>query len=245
MALLKADFHIHTSEDSKDFIRYSACELIDMAHGLGYQVLSITNHDRCTWSTYLRDYARERGILLIPGMEATIQGKHVLLLNFAFESLSVSSIKDLYALKRQGGLIIAPHPYYPSPVALGRHFTRNLGLFDAVEWSHFFCNAINFNRRMERVAKRAGIPVVGTSDAHQRRQFHTTYSLVEAEFHEDSVIEAVKRGKVKVKTTPLPLKELLRINVTMVFRNLLFKKMGLPDSAILHKRGNSAGTKPS
>jgi len=245
MALLKADFHIHTSEDPRDFIKYSACELIDMAHGLGYQVLSITNHDKCTWSAYLRDYARERGILLIPGMEATIQGKHVLLLNFEFESLSVFSIKDLYALKRQGGLIVAPHPYYPSPVALGRHFTRNLGLFDAVEWSHFFCNAINFNRRMERVATEAGIPMVGTSDAHQRRQFHTTYSLVEAEPHVDSVIEAVKKGKVEVETTPLSLMELLKINATMVFRNLLFKKLGFPDSAIFHKKGNRVGTKPS
>lgn len=230
MVLLKADFHIHTSEDPQDYIRYSACELLDMAHDLGYQVLSITNHDRCTWTPYLRDYAKERGILLIPGMEATIQGKHVLLINLPFEQLGVSKIEDLYHISREKGLIVAPHPYFPSPVALGRYFTKHLHLFDAAEWSHFFCKSINFNRPMERVAKKAGITVLGTSDAHQRCQFHTTYSLVEAEMDVDSVIEAIKKGKVQVKTAPLPLTQLLKINVVMLYRNLFYKKLGFSES---------------
>ncbi len=235
MALLKADFHIHTGEDPKDYVPYSSFELIDMAHGLGYKVLSITNHDTCTWSPYLRDYAKERGIILIPGMEATIQGKHVLLLNFPFESLSISSLKDLRQLSGKKGLVIAPHPYYPSPVALGRHFTRNLGLFDAAEWSHFYCRSINFNKRMKSVAASFGLPVVGTSDAHQRRQFHTTYSLVDAEPHVESVIEAIKKGKVKVETRALPFAELLRINLTMLYRNLVCKRIRL--SQMGHAQG--------
>ncbi len=245
MAELKADFHIHTSEDPKDFIRYSATELIDMAHGLGYKVLSITNHEHCTWSPYLRDYARERGIVLIPGMEATIQGKHVLLLNFSFDKLSIGSIRDLSSITREEGLVIAPHPYYPSPVALGKHFTRNIRLFDAAEWSHFFCKKINFNRPMERVAVAAGLPIVGTSDAHQRRQFHTTYSLVEAEPHVRSVIEAIKKGRVRVKTAPLPLMELLRINTTMLFRNLIYKNLGIFVGKSCQKHGGRPTAKPS
>ncbi|MCK4425857.1 MAG: PHP domain-containing protein, partial [Deltaproteobacteria bacterium] len=74
MTLLKTDLHIHTSEDPEDLILYSATELIDMAHRLAYAVLAITNHSCVTYSEYLRDYARERGIVLIPCMEATIQG---------------------------------------------------------------------------------------------------------------------------------------------------------------------------
>jgi len=226
MALLKADFHIHTSEDPHDYIRYNALELIDRAHELEYQILAITNHDHCTWSPYLRDYAMERGIVLIPGMEATIQGKHILLLNLPFGDLNISTIKDLYCIPKEEGLIIAPHPYFPSPVALGRLFTKHLKIFDAVEWSHFFCKSINFNIPMKRVAQKAGIPIVGTSDAHQRRQFNTTYSLVEADLDPVSVIEAIKMGKVQVKTHPLSIKELLVINTTMLYRNLILKKLG-------------------
>ncbi|NPA94835.1 MAG: hypothetical protein GXO58_05340, partial [Thermodesulfobacteria bacterium] len=138
MALLKADFHIHTSEDPQDLVRYSARELIDMAHELGYRVLAITNHNECTWTPYLRDYARERGIVLLPGMEATIEGRHVLLINFPFSNLGVSRLEDLYPLKKDSNLIVAPHPFYPSPVALRGKFTKNLRLFDAAEWCHFF-----------------------------------------------------------------------------------------------------------
>ena len=45
MPILKADFHVHTSEDPEDLVFYRAIDLIDMAHNLGYAVLSITNHN--------------------------------------------------------------------------------------------------------------------------------------------------------------------------------------------------------
>src|SRR5438034_8390327 len=75
---LRADLHLHTRE-RESFITYDARELIDGAEHAGFQVLSITNHDTVTFSADLEAYARERGILLIPGVEATIEGKHVLL----------------------------------------------------------------------------------------------------------------------------------------------------------------------
>jgi len=226
MAIIKADFHIHTSEDRKDVIRYSALELIDMARQRGFSCLAITNHDLCTWSEYLRDYARERGICLIPGMEATIEGRHVLLINFDFRDITVSSLADLYDMRRENSLIIAPHPFFPSPVALRRKFVRHLELFDAAEWSHFFCRRINFNLKMKKIARLACLPVVGTSDAHQRVQFDTTYTLVEAEEAEpDAVIQAVKHGRVNVVTRPLPFLKLLEINAKMTLRNHLLQRL--------------------
>src|SRR2546427_6673114 len=75
---LRADLHLHTRE-RESFIAYDARELIDGAAHAGFQVLSITNHNTVTFSRDLQAYAQERGILLIPGIEATIEGKHVLL----------------------------------------------------------------------------------------------------------------------------------------------------------------------
>lgn len=217
--LLKADFHIHTSEDREDLIRYSATELIDMAASHGYRVLAITNHNLDILTEWLRDYALERNIILIPGMEATIQGRHVLLYNFDFKSLSVSRISDLYALQDRDNMIMAPHPCYPGTVALRRLFFKHIKLFDAVEVSHFWCNSINFNRKAIETAEKYRIPLVGTSDAHQRRQFHTTWSEVDAEPHPVSVIEAIKTGNVSVCTSPLPLTRLIGINSLMLWRN--------------------------
>ncbi len=224
MPLLKADFHIHTSEDPEDTIRYSATDLIDRAQRHGYSVLAITNHNSCVYNGYLRDYAKERGIVLIPGMEATIQGRHVLLLNFDFATINPSRLKELYDLKDRNNLIIAPHPYFPSTVALRALFRKNIRLFDAVELSHHYCPSIDFNKRALELARQYGLPVVGTSDAHQRCQFNTTYSLIEADPDTGAIIEAIKRGKVKVITKPLPLSLLIRINMVMFLRNHIIKR---------------------
>lgn len=224
MPLLKADLHIHTSEDPEDLILYSATDLIDMAQGLGYSVLAITNHNRITYNEYLRDYAGERGIILIPGVEATIQGRHILLYNMDFQQVDRRNIARLHELKSPDGLIIAPHPYYPSPVALRGMLKRHVSLFDAVEHCHFYTDRLDFNRPARKFAKRHGLPMVGTSDAHQRRQFHTTYSFIEAEPDPESVIQAVKSGKVQVVSRPLPLYSLLKIQLRMFWRNRILKR---------------------
>jgi len=43
--ILKAEFHLHTSDDPRDMILYTAEEVIDRAARRGYGVLAITNHD--------------------------------------------------------------------------------------------------------------------------------------------------------------------------------------------------------
>ncbi len=224
MAILKADLHIHTSEDPQDLILYSATELIDMAYSLGYSVLAITNHNRVTYSGYLRDYAKERGIVLIPGVEATIQGRHVLLYNLDLQQVTSRDISKLKGLKRPDNLIIAPHPYYPSLTALRGMLRRHVNLFDAVEWCHFYNKQLNFNRPAIKFAKEHHLPMVGTSDAHQRRQFHTTYSLIEAEPEPETIIQAIKSGRVRIVSNPLPFSLLLKINFRMLWRNQVLKK---------------------
>ncbi len=229
MALLKADFHIHTAEDPEDLIRYDAKQLVGMAAVQGFSILAITNHNYCAWTPYLRDYARERGICLLQGMEATIEGRHVVLLNFDFNKIGqVKRFSELEKIKERypEGLILAPHPFYPSPVALRQVLLDHINLFDAIEWSHFYSRLINFNLKAKDIASRMNLPLVGTSDAHQTRQFGTTYTLVEAERDPDpgAVIEAIKKGRTEIVTTPLSIPTLFRINATMLFRNQILQR---------------------
>jgi len=65
---LKTDLHIHTAEDPRDNISYSARDMIDRAGELGFDVLSITNHNVVTYDEDLAAYAKKKGILLIPGI---------------------------------------------------------------------------------------------------------------------------------------------------------------------------------
>ena len=143
---LKADLHLHTAEDPLDRVTYTARELISKAADEGFEVLSITNHHSLTFNKNLSSYAKERGILLIPGTELSIRKRHVLFLNPP-PGKTVSDFSSLSALRRPDRFIIAPHPYFPNPRSLNGLLLKNLKLFDAIEYCHFYSPRINFNQR--------------------------------------------------------------------------------------------------
>jgi predicted metal-dependent phosphoesterase TrpH len=202
--MLKVEFHSHTAEDPIDRIPYTTLELVDRASALGYDALAVTLHDRQLDVARYEAYAAERGIVLIPGIERTIQGKHVLLLNFSSATEDVQSFEDLAHLKRlESGLIIAPHPFFPSTTCLGgRLLARYRGLFDAVEWNGMFTKMVNFNRPAEGWARLHGLPMVGGGDVHRLSQLGTTWSLVDAPATPAAICAAVIAGRVSVSATP-------------------------------------------
>ena len=101
--MLKVELHSHTADDPYDRIPYTTRELIDRAAQLGYDALAVTLHDRQLDIQRLESYAVERGITLIPGIERSIQGKHVLLLNFRRGAEEVHSFDDLARLRQRAG----------------------------------------------------------------------------------------------------------------------------------------------
>lgn len=202
--MLKVELHTHTSADPLDRIPYTSYELIDRAHALGYDALAITLHDRQLDIRPLVPYAADRGIVLIPGIERTVEGRHVLLLNFESGAEDVRTFDDLRRLKqRRPGLIVAPHPFFPSSSCLLGRMNAHAGLFDAVEYNAMFTASLNFNRLGERWARAHGKPMVGNDDVHRLRQLGTTYSLVEADRDATSICEAVAAGRVRVVSSPL------------------------------------------
>jgi len=202
--MLKVDLHIHTSDDPVDRIPHTTTDLIDRAAQLGYDAVAITLHERQLDLSRYRSYAAERGIVLIRGVERTIEGKHVLLLNFERGADTLNTFADLARLKSsQDGLVIAPHPYFPAPSCLWSNLDRYAHLFDAVEFNAMFTRQLNFNRPAERWAARHGKPMVGNGDVHRLRQLGTTYSVVDAPRTADAICAAIAEGRVQVVSRPL------------------------------------------
>ena len=202
--MLKVDLHIHTADDPSDRVPYSTCDLIDRAAELGFDALAVTLHDRQLDPASWRSYAEARGIILIPGIERTIEGRHVLLLNFSRAAESIDSFNQLARLKqREQGVVIAPHPFFPAGSALRGWMNRYAGLFDAVEYNAMFTSLVNFNLLGERWARRHGKPMVGNGDVHRLEQLGTTYSLVDAAPDADAICAAVIAGRVEVVARPL------------------------------------------
>ena len=204
--MLKVELHSHSGDDPVDSIPYSTRDLIDRAAALGYDALAVTLHDAQLDIRTHTDYARDRGLTLIPGIERTIHGKHVLLLNFSNAAEAVSSFEDLALLReREDGLVIAPHPFFPGTTCLRGLMDRHAALFDAVEWNAMFTRTINFNRAAERWAAAHGKPMVGNCDVHRLKQLGTTWSLVDAAPDPAAICAAVRAGRVTVRANPLSL----------------------------------------
>lgn len=201
--MLKVELHAHSADDPVDAIPHTTTQLIDRAAALGYQALAITLHDRQLDVRDYRSHAADLGITLIPGIEKTIHGKHVLLLNFSRAAEDVRTFEDVAALKRrEAGLVIAPHPYFPGGTCLRGLLERHADVFDAVEYNGMFTSTLNFNIPAVRWAHLHGRPMVGCGDVHRLRQMGLTYSLIDAEPDADAICAAIRAGRVRVQAAP-------------------------------------------
>jgi len=202
--ILKADLHCHVGGDPRDDIEYTAEDLIDRAVGLGFDVIAITNHREVWQNPGDISYARERGLIVIPGVELEVEGKHVVLLNVDNRAETIRTFDDIRSSASRDRVVVAPHPFYPARTCLGRKLTEHIDVFDAIEYSFFCCRVINPNVRAEAVAKRAGLPMVGSSDCHRLCWLGRTYTAVEADRKDvKSVVHAINEGRTCVVTRPL------------------------------------------
>jgi len=213
--MLRADFHHHLNTDPVDpFVPHSAGQLIDRAVALGLDVLAITCHESIPYDGDATRYAAERGLLLIRGMEATVDGQHALLLNFPEFPAGKCSIEDIAACKTADSLVVAPHPFYPGKIASGGILAAHTEVFDAVEFSGMYTALTpQFNRRAVAYARAARLPVLGNTDTHFLWQLGSTMSLIDAPPDRAAVISAIREGRVHLSTTPLSWVKLVRFIV--------------------------------
>jgi len=210
LARLRADLHVHTRE-AEPSIAYGARDIIVRAARAGYRVLGITNHDTITYSADLVSFARDHDVLLIPGVEATVEGRHVLVYNADVEADKLRTFADLRRYRTPEWLVAAPHPLFPASYCLREKLWQQIDLFDAIEFSHFYTPRIDFNRPAVKLAAALGLPLLGTSDSHLDEQFGTTFSLIEADLSVESVLAAVKQGRLGIVSRPLTLTRCLSI----------------------------------
>jgi predicted metal-dependent phosphoesterase TrpH len=203
--VIKVELHAHTGLDPADYIPHSTRQLIDRASALGYGALAVTLHDRYYDPADDREYARTKGVVLIPGIERTIQRRHLLLLNFPSECEQVSSFDEVRALKQRfrDGLVVAPHAFYPIGSAMGPDADDCEDVIDALEVNSMFTSWLDFNSGAVAWARSHGKPLVGNTDLHLLEQLGTTYTLVDAAADPDAICAAIRAGKVEVRSSPL------------------------------------------
>jgi predicted metal-dependent phosphoesterase TrpH len=212
---IKVDLHIHTLDDPKDAIDYSAHQLLERARGLGFRVLAITLHDAVFDRADVFADAASMGILIIPAAEVRLEGADVILLNVtASEIESLRSLNDLKALRIRRGeslFTIAPHPFYVLGGSLGEKLVEEIDCFDAIELCHFWTRLLNPNRRAMQIAARFKKPLIATSDAHQLHAFGSNYTSIPrpVALTIENVFAALRNGPLRLTSPPCNFTDLI------------------------------------
>jgi predicted metal-dependent phosphoesterase TrpH len=212
---IKIDLHIHTLDDPKDAIDYSAHQLLERARSLSFRVLAITLHDAVFNRQEVFADAAAMGILLIPAAEVRICGADVIILNVSAEEIAeLKNFDDLRRLRARRGtsiFTIAPHPFYVFGSSIGSRLLAEIDCFDAIEFCHFHKGLFNPNRRAKRVASRFAKPLIATSDAHRLHAFGRHYTSIPTppELAVESVINSLRAGPFKLTSPPCSFRDLV------------------------------------
>jgi predicted metal-dependent phosphoesterase TrpH len=201
---IKIDLHIHTLDDPKDVIDYSAHQLLERAKQLGFGVLAITLHDAVFDRAEVFADAAAMGILLISAAEMRLEGADMILLNVSAEEVSqLKTFDDVRRLRARRGLsmfTIAPHPFYVLGGSIGDRLIKEIDCFDGIELCHFHKGVFDLNRRAMKVAAEFNRPLIATSDAHQLHTFGRHYTSVPRprELTIENVFAALRNGPRRV-----------------------------------------------
>jgi predicted metal-dependent phosphoesterase TrpH len=205
---IKIDLHIHTLDDPKDAVDFSAHQLLERARSFGFRVLAITLHDAVFDRKEVFADAAAMGILLIPAAEVRLLGADVIVLNVSAEEIAqLRNFDDLRRLRERRGksvFTIAPHPFYVFGGSIGSRLFAEIDCFDAIEFCHFHIGPFNPNRRAQRVATQFAKPMIATSDAHRLHAFgrHYTSMPMPPALTVEDVLAGLRSGPLRLTSPP-------------------------------------------
>jgi predicted metal-dependent phosphoesterase TrpH len=226
---IKIDLHIHTLDDPKDAVDFSAHQLLERALSLGFRVLAITLHDAVFDRKEVFADAASMGILLIPAVEVRLLGADVIVLNVTAEEIAqLRNFDDLRRLRERRGnsiFIMAPHPFYVVGGSIGSRLFAEIDCFDAIELCHFHFGPFNPNWRAQRVATRFGKPMIATSDAHRLHVFgrHYTSMPMPPLLTVENVLAGLRSGPLRLTSPASSLRDFVSA-INFVFLTHPFRR---------------------
>jgi predicted metal-dependent phosphoesterase TrpH len=173
--MLKTLIHVHTDYSFDSNITLE--NLLAFARHNGFGCLAVTDHDTIEGALRLRHMT---DIRVIVGEEISTQQGHLVGLFLEKRVPPGMSARDsALAIREQGGLVFAPHPFVGSVgCGLGRAVYQITDLLDAVE----VCNGQNLlptaDRRARRFAAEAGLPGYVGADSHAASSIAPCYQFL-------------------------------------------------------------------
>ena len=190
---MKFDLHVHScySKDSNA----SLDDILEYASKNGLDGFAICDHDVIEGGIECSRRAKEIGsdMIVIPGVEISSSKGHILVLGIREPIEPGLSPEDtIKKARRQGAVVIIPHPFKASSHGLG--YVEGLDI-DAVEVLNSRCVTDGPNNKARNVAQELGLPMVGGSDSHEAEMVGRSYTNIDAESGTvEAVLDAIRKG---------------------------------------------------
>ena len=204
---MKVELHSHTHYSKGEKIRVEGLnspeEMVRQAKSLGLDAIAITDHNEFKGAIEAEKAGKKLGITIIKGEEVTIAGdRHILGLGLTEKIKRDLSLEEtIDAIKAQGGVSIAPHPFDLANKGIREKAVK----CDAIE----VFNAINLDRFSNRNAKKFAVEknlkTVAGSDAHCVEMVGYGVTEIKSDNSVDSILRAIRKGKTEPRGSYIPI----------------------------------------
>ncbi len=192
---MKADLHIHTSYSYDSTA--SPKKMVDAALRKGINCMAITDHNEVKGSLEAAEYAQEKPILIIPGIEIKSREGDILGLNIKrIIPGGLSAKETIEKIKEEGGLAIIPHPFGWICSFKG-DLINLLKKIDGIE----ALNASIFgpgNKKALNLSEKYNLPFTAGSDAHEPNMVGKFYLEIPGDnLSIEEILNQIKNKNVK------------------------------------------------
>ena len=200
--MIKIDLHSHSAASPDGNIRLKDYQKI-LDTKLDY--IAITDHDRMDYASHLKK--EDIGKKIIVGEEVmTNKGEIIGIYLTSRVKPGMSPKETVNAIKRQGGLVIIPHPLDDFRSGLGLEQMNAIkNDIDAIEVLNGRALK-NYPKKLQKWAEGSDIALIASSDAHDRFGLGRTYTVLEEDADIGSAVtlkKALRSSMPVYKRPPL------------------------------------------
>jgi predicted metal-dependent phosphoesterase TrpH len=185
-------------------------EINARCRGLALDGYAICDHDSI--DAIAEAKASADGLVIVPGLEVSAKGAHILCIDpIEVVPSGLSIVETVERINAQGATAVLAHPY-----ALPRSFVKfreaECAGFDAIEVANAaqtpYGLVEGWNRRL---AERLNLPQTGGSDSHIPETFGRAYTVVDSASRDiRDVIDAIRKGRTNVVGSGTSLSERIK-----------------------------------
>lgn len=213
---IKLDLHVHTCYSHDGLITPE--ELVKYTCRAGLDGVAITDHNRVDGALKL---AKKLDLLIVPGMEVSSAGGHIIGLNISEHIPSRLSIEEtVERIHELGGIAVVCHPYSLIKSMLKRiSLSSKIDAIEVINASAFpFTRSVNYARQL---AAKLRLPQVAGSDAHYAPEIGSAYTLINSERDLEDILKAIRKGLCEPMGKGIPLKIRIKKQILRLIANKL------------------------